>query len=202
MEEAIRKINLGFLYAPAYHSALKIVAEVRKDIGTRTIFNVLGPLCNPALANYQLLGVYSPELTVVLAKVLRRLGTKKAFVVYSKDLGDEVSLSGKTDVAFLNNKRITKLSLSPASFGLKKCKVSDLLVKNAKVSAKVIRGIFKGEKTPARDIVLANAAVCFYILGKAINLKEGAKTAALLIDQGKANDTFLKFKSFLNKTKK
>ena len=96
MQEAVKEIGIGFLYAPLYHPALGEVAQIRKELGVRTVFNILGPLCNPALSNYQLLGVYDPKLTLTLARVLKKLGVKRAFVVNSKDLGDEISLSGKT----------------------------------------------------------------------------------------------------------
>jgi len=197
MEESIKRVGIGFLYAPLYHSALAEVAKVRKEIGIRTIFNILGPLCNPAEVNYQLLGVYSQDLVLVIAKVLKRLGTKRAFVVNGKDVLDEISLSGKTSVAFLDNKRIRNISLAPSSFGLKKIKVKDILVDNAKESAQVIKSVLDGKSGPAKDMVLANASACFYILGKANNLKQGVRMASELIDRGKAKDMFLKFKNFL-----
>lgn len=199
MEKAIKRIGIGFLYAPLYHPALGKVAEIRKEMGIRTIFNILGPLCNPAQANYQLLGVYDSSLTLILARVLRRLGAKRAFVVYGKDVCDEVSLTGSTKVAFLNNKKITTLTLSPSSFGLKKIKLKDLLVKDVKASAKVIKDIFAGKRCAARDIVLANTSVCFYILGKVNNFKQGVKMAAELIDTKKAQRKFSEFKEFLDK---
>jgi len=199
MEEALKKVGVGFLYAPLYHPALAEVAQIRREIGIRTIFNILGPLCNPALADYQLLGVYSPKLTLPLARVLKRLGIKRAFVVYGKDLCDEVSLSGLTYVSFLKDKKITSLRLKPSDFGLKKIKLKDLIVKDMNASARVIQDILKGKKGAARDVVLANASACFYILGKANNLKEGTRLAAQLIDKGKARDKFQKFKEFLER---
>ncbi len=128
MEEAIKKIGIGFLYAPLYHPALKEVGQIRREIGVRTIFNILGPLCNPAFANYQLLGVYNKDLAPIIARVLKKLGVKRAFVVCGKDLKDEISLTGQTEVSFVNNKKITNFLLSPSSFGLKKIKVEDLIV--------------------------------------------------------------------------
>jgi len=196
-EEAIKKIGIGFLYAPLYHPALGKVAKIRKEMGIRTIFNILGPLCNPALANYQLLGVYDSGLTLPLARVLKRLGTKRAFVVYGKDVCDEVSLTGTTAVAFLNNKKITALTLNPSSFGLKRIKLKDILVKDARMSAKVIKDILAGKLGAPRDIVLANASACFYILGKVNNFKQGVKMAAELIDTKRAKRKFSEFKQFL-----
>ncbi len=199
MEEAVKNIGIGFLYAPLYHPALKEVAAIRREIGVRTIFNILGPLCNPALANHQLLGVYDPSLTLPLAKVLRELGTKRAFVVCGKDLADEISLTGPTKVSFLDRKKIKNFNLNPRDFGLKKIKLNDLMVKDKIASARTITGILKGKKSPARDIVLASASVCFYILKKVPNFKAGVKLAAGLIDNGKARGQFLKFKQFLDK---
>ncbi len=197
MEEAIKKVGIGFLYAPLYHPALGKVAKIRKEMGIRTIFNILGPLCNPALANYQLLGVYSPNLTTLLARVLKRLGVKKAFIVCGKDVLDEVSLTGSTRVAFLNNKKISDLTLSPASFGLKRIKLRDLLVKDVKMSAKTIQAVLDGKSGAPRDIVLANVSACFYILGKVANFRQGVNKGAELIDSGKARLKFLEFKKFL-----
>ncbi|MCF7908440.1 MAG: anthranilate phosphoribosyltransferase [Candidatus Omnitrophica bacterium] len=197
MEQALKKCGIAFLYAPLYHPALGEVAKIRREMGIRTIFNILGPLCNPAQANHQLLGVYSPDLVVPLAKVLRQLGSKRAMVVYGKDLKDEISLTGKTESAFLNNKKITKLTLSPASFGLKKIRVSDILADRPDISAQMIRDVLAGKKGASRDIVLANASACLYILAKVDNFKQGVAQAAQLIDQGKAKAKYLEFKNFL-----
>jgi anthranilate phosphoribosyltransferase len=198
MEESIKKIGIGFLYAPLYHPALKEVAGVRRDIGIRTIFNILGPLCNPASATHQLLGVYRQDLVLTIAKVLKALGAKKAFIFYSRDLKDEVSLSSQTLAVFLNGRKIEKFSLNPSDFGLKKIKLESLKVKDAKQSAQVIQSVFSASAGPWRDIVLANASPCFYILGKAENFKEGVRLAASLIDSGKVKDKFFEFKNFIN----
>ncbi|MFH1504636.1 MAG: anthranilate phosphoribosyltransferase [Candidatus Omnitrophota bacterium] len=201
MEEALKKIGISFLYAPLYHPALKEAAQVRKEIGIRTIFNILGPLCNPALANYQLLGVYDRNLTPVLARVLKKLGLKNALVVNGKDTADEISLTGITYASLLNNKKISSIILSPSSFGLKKIKLKDLIVKDAKMSAKIIKDVFEGKKGACRDIVLANASACFYILGKADNFKQGTRIAADLIDSKKVKEKYLEFKRFLGHKK-
>jgi anthranilate phosphoribosyltransferase len=197
MEKAIKKTGIGFLYAPLYHPALKDIALIRKEMGVRTVFNILGPLCNPAFANYQLLGVYSLDLVLLMARVLRNLGIKRAFVIHGKDLKDEVSLTGNTKVAFVKGKKIEILSLNPSDFGLRKIKLEDLKVNNAKESAKIIKGVLAGEKGAARDIVLANAACCFYILSKVKNLKDGVKLAVRIIDEGLAQKKYREFKLFL-----
>jgi anthranilate phosphoribosyltransferase len=198
MQEAIKKTGIGFLYAPMYHPALKEVAGVRRDLGVRTIFNILGPLCNPASATHQLLGVYDKDLVPLIAKVLKDLKTKKAFVFHSKDLKDEISLSAPTYAAYLNNGKIENFILKASDFGLKKVALKDLQVRDAKESAKVILDIFEGKSGARRDIVLANASPCFYILGKAKNFKEGVKLAASLIDSGKVKAKFIEFKNFID----
>ncbi|MFH1768069.1 MAG: anthranilate phosphoribosyltransferase [Candidatus Omnitrophota bacterium] len=197
MEEAIRKIGIGFLFAPLYHKAFKVVVPIRKEIGIRTLFNIVGPLCNPASADYQLLGVSDVGLVVKMAQVLKKLGAKRAFVFFGDKLKDEISLLGRTKVAFLDKKKIKNFYLTPASFGLKKCRLKDLEAKSAAESAKKITDIFEGIKGPARDVVLANAAVCFYMLKKARTPKEGVRLAARLIDQGDVKRKYLDFKQFL-----
>lgn len=194
MEKVIDRVGIGFLYAPLYHPALKEVAQIRREIGVRTIFNILGPLCSPALATHQLLGVHSKRLLSIIGKVLRGIGVKKAFVVWSKDLGDEVSLGGRTEIAYVNNKRINYLSFSPSSFGLKKINIKKLKVRDAKESAKVLKEIFEGKKGACRDIVLANSACCLYLAGKVKSLKEGVKLAAHLIDEGKVREKLEEFR--------
>lgn len=197
MEKALNQLGICFLYAPLYHPALKTVAEVRRQLKIRTIFNILGPLCSPASANYQLLGVYDTKLILPMAKVLQNLGIKRAFVVCSKDLKDEISLSGPTRVSFVDGKKIKKLTFSAASFGLKKIKPKAIASSSPAESAAMVKEVFSGKKGPARDIVLANAAACFYLLNKVKKLKDGVATAALAIDSGKTYDLLEKFKSFL-----
>jgi anthranilate phosphoribosyltransferase len=197
MEEAIRSIGIGFLYAPLYHPAFRVVSPIRRELGIKTIFNILGPLCNPALADYQLLGVFSKDLMKTLAYALKNLGARGAFVFHSKDLGDEVSLLGPTDVAFLDGKKIKELRLLPSSFGLKRCKWKDLEVRDIKDSAQKILDIFEGKKGSCRDTVLAGASCCFYMLKKVKDLKEGVRLAGQLIDQGKVKEKFLEFRRFL-----
>lgn len=201
MEEAIKKIGIGFLYAPLYHPALLDVAAIRKEIGIRTIFNILGPLCNPASTTHQLLGVYKKELVETMAVVLRNLGIRKALVVYGKDLKDEVSLTGETTAILVDKKKMKKLCITPSDFGLKKISPKSLEAKNVKTSAKIILDVLDAKSGQAQDIVLANASCCFYILDKVNNFKEGVKLAKDIIDTGKAKDKFLKFKQFISAQK-
>ncbi|MBN3040383.1 MAG: anthranilate phosphoribosyltransferase [Candidatus Omnitrophica bacterium] len=197
MQESLNSLGIAFLYAPLYHPALGAVAKIRKELGVRTIFNILGPLCNPAMATHQLLGVYSKELVLPLARVLRILGTKKAFVVNGKDVGDEISLTGTTYVGCLKGRKITSFRLNPSDFGLKKINIKDIMVRDCDDSASVVRNILEGRKGAARDIVLANASACFCLLDKVKDLKEGVRLASLLIDEGKAREVLVNFKKFL-----
>lgn len=199
MAEAVKKVGIGFLYAPLYHPALKEVAQIRREMQVRTIFNILGPLCNPASANYQLLGVYRRELVDIMAKVLKIIGIKKAMVVYGKDLKDEVSLTGSTYAALVSKNKIEKFTLTPSDFGLRKVKLKDLEAKDRIMSARIIQDVFSGQKGACRDVVLANAGCCFYILGKVKNFKDGVKLGARMIDEGKVNSKFVEFKEFLNR---
>ncbi len=198
MEKAINKLGVGFLYAPLYHPALKTVATIRKELKIRTVFNILGPLCNPAFANYQLLGTYSPGLTLVMAKVLRKLGVKRALVIHGKDLGDEISLTGPTMGHFLSSGRIKRIKFTPSDFGLKKIKLKDIAGSSPGKSAAIIRKILSGQKGPARDIVLANAAACFYLLAEVNNLKKGVEMAAEILDSKRAYGLLEEFRLFLN----
>ena len=197
MQQALAQTGIGFLYAPLYHPALAQVAQIRKELGVRTMFNILGPLCNPASASHQLLGVYSRDLTEVMAKVLRRLSAKKAFIVYGSDLGDEISLTGTTFVSYLCGRRVTNFRLRPCDFGLKKIHLKDIMVKDVQMSAKVIQEIFAGIKGAPRDIVLANASACFYIAGKTRTFRDGVSLAVRLIDEGRVADKFRQFREFL-----
>ncbi|MCD6228330.1 MAG: anthranilate phosphoribosyltransferase [Candidatus Omnitrophica bacterium] len=199
MEEALRNIGIAFLYAPLYHSSFAVVAPIRREMGITTIFNILGPLCNPGFPTHQLLGVFSPDLVLKLANALGVLGVKRAFVVYGEDIKDEISLTGKTLVGFLDKKRVRKLYLSPSSFGLRRCTLKDLQVNNVEESAKVILDIFAGKGGAPQDIVLANASACFYILNRVKNLKEGVELAKSLIMRGKVKEKFFAFKDFLKK---
>jgi len=201
MVESIKATGIGFLYAPLYHPVLAEVAAIRKEIGVRTIFNILGPLCNPAFATHQVLGVYRKELVKPIAAVLKKLGVKYAFVVYSKDLKDEVSLGAETVAAQLSNQKIKNFCLKPSDFGLKKVSIKDIEVKNAVSSAKLINDVLDGKKLPARDVVLANASCCFYLLGKSATFKEGVKLAAGLIDSGRAKNKLEEFKNFIKSYK-
>ncbi len=197
IEAAIKKVGVGFLYAPRFHPAFKIVAPVRRQIGIKTIFNILGPLSNPAGANVQLLGVFDPDLIAPMVRALKCLEINRVFVVFGSGVRDEVSLMGPTRVAFLKRGRIRNLTWNPSDFGLKKCRLSDVEVKNAKESAGIITAVLRGRKGPPLDIVLANAAAALVVLGIAKDLKAGVRAARELIISGKAKEKFLGLKRFL-----
>jgi anthranilate phosphoribosyltransferase len=199
MQEAIKKTGIGFLFAPLYHPAFKTVAGVRKELGVRTIFNILGPLCNPAFADHQLLGVYDEKLLPVMADVFKKLGAKRVLIVYGKGVKDEISLCGETKAIFLHNKNIKIITLRPSDFGLKKIVLNDIQVSDSAAAVRIARDIFDGKLSPCRDIVLANAGACFYVLGKADDFKAGVKIAAELIDSGKVKAKFLEFKGYIDR---
>ncbi|MDD5634863.1 MAG: anthranilate phosphoribosyltransferase [Candidatus Omnitrophica bacterium] len=187
-EECIKRIDIGFMFAPMFHEAMKHAREVRKEIGVRTIFNILGPLCNPASSSCQILGVYEKSLTKKMAEVLKRVGTKRAFVVYGMDSLDEITITDKTVVSELNKGKIRTYFIDPKDFGLKKSTLADIKGGSMEENASIIRAILQGVKGPKRDIVLANTSVALVACGKAKNFKEGVVLAAASIDSGAAGE--------------
>ncbi|MEA3507110.1 MAG: anthranilate phosphoribosyltransferase, partial [Elusimicrobiota bacterium] len=196
----IKSVGIGFLYAPAYHKAMKYAAPVRRELGFKTIFNVLGPLTNPASASCQQLGVYSPELVEPLGKVLKKLGTGRSLVVHGAGGLDEVSLAGPTKAAEVKaGLPLSLYELTPEDFGLKKREISTIKGGGgAEVNARRMKSVLAGEKGPLRDYVLANSATSFMIYGTVSGLKDGVKLAAESIDSGKAKQ---KLKEFIEYTK-
>jgi anthranilate phosphoribosyltransferase len=182
----IREAHMGFLFAPLLHGAMKFAAPVRKEIGIRTIFNVLGPLTNPAGARRQLMGVYSKELLDPIARVMLRLGAEHAMVVHSADGLDEITLSAPTHVFEVRGGAITNYDLSPEVLGLPAARLEDLRVETAAESAAAVRECLSGRKGRRRDVVLANAAAAIYVAGVAADLFDGLKRAAESIDSGAA----------------
>ncbi len=199
VERCIRQIGIGFLYAPLFHNAMKYAITPRKEIGIRTIFNILGPLCNPANATSQVLGVYEPSLTETLAKVLRNLGSKRAFVVHGMDTLDEITITGRTRVAELRDEHIKTYYITPEKFGIKSSALEDIKGGNAKENAKIILSVLKGEKSARRDVVLLNAAASLVSGFKAKDFKDGIKLAAEAIDSGQALDKLLKLIELTNR---
>jgi anthranilate phosphoribosyltransferase len=186
VEECIEKIGIGFLFAPLLHAAMKHAAPVRRDIGIRTIFNILGPLTNPAGAECQVLGVYDPLLTDMLAKVLERLGSRHAFIVHGDDGLDEITLTTATRVSELHDGEIRSYHIAPEDFEMERCKAVDLVGGEPEDNAKIILEVLNGEKGPKRDVVLLNAAAGIVAGGKAGSIAEGIAVAHGAIDSGEA----------------
>ncbi len=192
-EKILKEIGICFMFANLYHSSMKYAAPVRKELGVRTIFNILGPLSSPAGANLQLLGVYDENLVEPLARVLANLGVKRAMVVHGHDGLDEVSLSTSSTVCEVNNGNLNSFFLDPHQFGFEYCKPEDLVGGDPTQNAEIARSILSGEKGPKRDIVLLNSAVCLYMSYNNITLRECVKMAADIIDSGKAMEQLNKF---------
>ena len=192
----IKKIGIGFMYAPIFHDAMKYAGPVRRAIGIRTIFNILGPLSNPANANCQVLGVYKKELTAVMARVLGNLGLKRAFVVYGMDSLDEVSITGPTQISELRNGKIKTYKITPEKFGFKRAALRSIKGGGAETNAKAVLSVLKGEKGPRRDIVLLNSAYALIASGTADDVRGGVIIAKESIDSGRAMNKLQQLKDF------
>jgi len=188
--DCIKVNNIGFLFAPALHGAMKHAIGPRKEIGIRTIFNILGPLTNPAGANVQVLGVFSEELIVPLAEVLGKLGSKRALVVHGEGNLDELTITGKTSIAEYNNGSVSTYQITPEQFGLARASIDELKGgRDAKESAQTMRNILEGKKGARRDMVLLNAGAALMAADGAEDISAGIIRAAECIDSGKAAAT-------------
>lgn len=192
-KEILEKANICFLFAQKYHTAMKYVGPVRKELGIRTIFNILGPLANPASANMQVMGVYEEALAEPLAKVLSNLGVKRGMVVYGQDKLDEISVCAPTTVCEIEDGSFKTYVITPEEFGLKRYAKEELVGGTPAENAKITRKILAGEQGAARDAVVFNAAAGLFVAGKAKDLAEGVKLAQELIDTGKAAAQLEKF---------
>ena len=179
-------IGIAFMFAPNFHPAMRYAAPVRKKLGVRTIFNVLGPLANPASATQQVLGVYDASLTETMAEVLYKLGSEHVMVVHGEDGMDEISISSETRISELKNKSITTYSIQPTDFGLDMADLKTIQVENVDASKAMMLDVLEGHTGPHRDITLLNAGAAIYVSGLTSTLKEGIEKAALVIDQGLA----------------
>ncbi len=186
--KCLDEVGIGFLFAVALHSAMKHAIGPRKELGTRTIFNALGPLTNPAGATRQVIGVYSPDLTETLANVLGGLGAEHAFVVHGSDGLDEATTTGPTKVSELKAESVTTFEVCPGDFGLSVASSEDLKGGEPQENAHILRGVLDGEPGPRRDIVLLNSAFALVAGGKAETLEDGVKLAATTIDSGAAKE--------------
>lgn len=186
VQQCIDDVGIGFLFAPRFHGAMKHAINPRKEIGIRTIFNILGPLTNPAGAHVQVVGVYKPELTPVLAEVLGRLGVEMAYVVHGLDRLDEISISAPTQVSLLRDGQVTTSIISPEDLGIQSANREALVGGDSAENAQIIQAILNGEKGPQRDVVMMNAAAAFVVADLAPDLRAGVALAAESIDSGKA----------------
>jgi anthranilate phosphoribosyltransferase len=182
----IDEVGIGFLYAPLLHTAMKHVMPVRREMAVRTVFNMLGPLTNPASANAQIIGVYSAALTEPLARVLAELGTVRAFVVHGADSLDEISNTGESRVSEVREGMVRSYTVRPEDFGLARTTIGELMGGDREENARIIHAILDGEPGAKRDIVLMNSAAALVAGGKARDLKEGVSHAAHAIDSGAA----------------
>jgi len=186
--ECVEKIGIGFLFAPKHHSAMKHAIGPRKEMGVRTLFNLLGPLTNPAAAPNQVLGVFSAEWLEPLAQVLGKLGSHHVLVVHADDGLDEISIGAPTQVAELDNGEVSCYRISPQDFGMETGNIKSLAVSDAKQSLALIRRVFDNEKGAARDIVQLNAGAAIYASGIADSLEAGVRVAGETIVSGAAKD--------------
>ena len=197
--QCLKENNICFLFAQNYHIAMRYVASVRRELGIRTIFNILGPLTNPAGATMQVLGVYDKELVEPLAKVLNNLGVKSALSVYGIDGMDEISVSDKTCVCEIRDGEIKSYEIDPSEFGFEKCSIGDLVGGDPKENARITLDILKGQKGPKRNAVVLNSAAGLYVAGAAESIGDGVKIAEDMIDSGKALQQLENFIEFTNR---
>lgn len=198
--EILKKINICFLFAQNYHIAMKYVAPIRKELGIRTVFNILGPLSNPAGANMELMGVYDQSLVEPLAQVMANLGVNRGMVVYGQDSLDEISMCAPTSVCEIRDGKFTSYEITPEQFGYERCEKGALTGGTPAENAEITKAILKGEeKGPKRQAVCLNAGAALYIAGKAASIEEGVKLAESLIDSGAA---LKKLKEFVEETNK
>lgn len=192
-QELLDEVGMCFFFAQKYHASMKYVGAIRKELGFRTVFNILGPLTNPATPSMQLLGVYDEYLVEPLAQVLINLGIKRGMVVYGQDKLDEISMSAPTTVCEIRDGWFKSSVIAPEDFGLERCTKEDLKGGTPAENAQITRAILSGEKGPKRNAVLMNAGAALYIGAKADSLKDGIALAAENIDSGKALATLNKF---------
>ncbi len=187
VEQCVEKVGIGFMFAPHFNPAMKYVGPVRKEMGIRTVFNILGPLSNPSRAKAMVVGVYSPKLTEVIAGTMMNLGVERGFVVSGHDNMDEFTLTGPSTVSEIKDGKVTTYEVTPEQFGLSCCEIDKLQGGDGIVNAQITKDILAGKEQGAkRDIVLLNAGAALYIGGKTDSIKDGITLAARTIDSGKA----------------
>lgn len=197
--DILKEAGICFMFAQKYHTAMKYVAPVRKELGYRTLFNILGPLTNPAAPTYQLLGVYDESLVEPLANVLVKLGIKKGMVVYGQDVLDEISLSSNTTCCEIQNGKLTSYEINPEDYGFKKCSKDELAGGGPEENATILKNILSGKETDAkRNAVILNSAACIHMI-KSISMEDAVKEANEIIDSGKALEKLNTFIELSNK---
>lgn len=194
--ECLQKIGIAFLFAPSMHSAMKYVQPARRELRLRTVFNLLGPLCNPAHASAQVVGVYSSSLVEKLAHALQMLGLKRALVVHGNDGLDEITITGSTHVAEVRNGSIRTYDVSPEEFGLRSAPISEIQGGDVQANADIIRRIMDGERSARRDVVLMNAAAALVVAGRADTISKAMPLAADSLDSGAAREKLAKLAEF------
>jgi anthranilate phosphoribosyltransferase len=199
--EALQKLGIGFMFAPAHHAAMKYAAPVRKELGVRTIFNILGPLTNPAGAKNQVLGVFHPDLVGIQVRVLQRLGSRHVMVVYGLDGLDEISISADTMVGELVNGQINEYNVHPSQFGLELYDRRAIQVTTVEESKAMIQAVLDNQPGPAHNIVALNAGAAIYVAGRAPSLKAGVERASQVIRSGAAKQKLEEFVAFTKKLK-
>ena len=196
--ELLQNIGICFLFAQSYHTAMKYVGPIRKELGIRTIFNILGPLANPASANLQVMGVYDESLVEPLAKVLSNLGVKRALVVYGQDRLDEISASAETSLCEVKDGTFKSYTISPEQFGLTRCKKEELTGGTPDENAAITKAVLAGGQGARRTAVVLNAGAGLYVAGKADSIEAGVRLAEELIDSGKAEKKLEEFVKYSN----
>ena len=199
--EALQKLGIGFMFAPAHHAAMKYAAPVRKELGVRTLFNILGPLTNPAGAKCQVMGVFHPDLVGIQVRVLQRLGSRHVMVVYGLDGLDEISISGDTMVGELVNGQINEYNLHPSHFGLELYDRRAIQVTTVEESKAMIQAVLDNQPGPAHNIVALNAGAAIYVAGRAPSLKAGVQRASETIRSGAAKQKLEEFVGFTRRLK-
>ena len=184
--QAIEEVGLGFMFAPNFHGAMKHAAPVRRELGVRTIFNILGPLTNPAGARHQLMGVFHPDLVGIQARVLQRLGSRHVIVVHGLDGLDEISISGETLVAELRGGEVHEYTLTPQQLGFEPCALDAIRVQDGAQSKQMVLSVLNNHPGPARDIVILNAGAAIYVAGLARSLQKGVERAREAVETGAA----------------
>lgn len=197
VKSCVNTIGIGFLFAPTFHSAMRFVGPTRKELGFRTIFNILGPLANPANASAQVVGVFDEGLTGVFGQVLKELGLKHVMVVHGKDGLDEITTTDETVVTELKDGDLTTYTIKPEDFGIERAQLSDLVGGETQLNAKILKEVLAGAKGPKRDILLINAGAALYVADQVETIQAGIDLAAQVIDDGLA---IAKLESFVTRT--